>query len=72
MNLLTGLFLSILPLSLALNLFQYHLAKRARLKQPESYELSAFMRDMLRGRGLLEVKRVDPANIMIHSPRDMR
>jgi len=72
MNLLFGTLLAILPLSLALNLLQFHLARKSRQKRPESYELKEFLRDMMAGRGLLEVRRIDPDHLMIRSPRDVR
>jgi hypothetical protein len=71
MNLLFGTLLTTFPLSLALNLLQFQLARKARLKRPESYELREFIRDMSAGRGLIEVRRVDPANVMLRSPRDI-
>ena len=69
MELALAILSACLILSLAGNVTLAIHIRRSRKQRPDSYELKDFMRDMLE-RGLLEVRRVDPTNIMLRSPRD--
>jgi ABC-type bacteriocin/lantibiotic exporter with double-glycine peptidase domain len=43
--------------------------KKSKQKLKDSRELNDFILDLMNGEGLVKVSRVDPANIMIRSPR---
>lgn len=54
--------------SIAFNIYQHYERKKLIKTRPESLELREFLADMLGGRALLRIERVDGANLFIQDP----
>lgn len=65
------LLLASLAASLALNFYQLHRSKKPSPNRNQSLELQEFLADMMHGgHGLIGVKRIDPEDVLIRSPRN--
>lgn len=63
--------LPFLVLSIALNIFLYIKLKSSKHKPEASYEASDLLSDLLKGRALIEVRRIAPESVFLHSPGRM-
>ena len=54
--------------SIGLNIYQYRANKANLKKRPESLELREFLADLMVGRALLKIERVDGSNLFIQDP----
>lgn len=54
----------LLALSLGLNLFLYQKLKKKPPKE-ESYEVMDLLQDLLAGEAMVQVKRIDPASVLM-------
>lgn len=58
--------------SLAGNALLYFQFQRRNKDAPKSYELREFIADLMQGDALVRVTRVDPADVLLRSPRERR
>lgn len=65
---MTYILVSLLLISSALNLF-FVVQLRKKPRRADSVELQEFLTDLMGGVGMVAVSRIDPANILLRSPR---
>lgn len=70
MELLYGSLAALFILSLAVNAYLFILLRKSAKTRPESYEVKDLLRDLMAGRGLIEIKRIAPESFFIRSPRE--
>lgn len=62
------LIITLLVASLSLNAYLLFRVSRKRAR-PQSVELQEFLADLLSGPAIVAVGRIDPANILLRSPK---
>ena len=63
--------LGVLMVSVAMNAFQLYLSRsNKRIPRSQSIELQEFLLDLRSGGGILEVRRIDPNDVLLRSPKN--
>lgn len=62
-----AVFLTLLSISMGINLWQYLRAKKGRFK--ETFDATMLLHDLTRGNALVKVTRVAPEDVILRSPR---
>lgn len=72
MSLVSTVISSLLTASIILNAALIIKFTKQSKSPPKSLELQDFISDLSRGEGLIRMSRVDPADVILRSPRTMR